>query len=62
LRLKGRGVAAPGTTPGDQLVRLVVTLPERPDPELDDFVRRWAEKHRYDPRGDLDTWSQVPLA
>jgi DnaJ-class molecular chaperone len=55
LRLKGRGVAAPGTTPGDQLVRLVVTLPERPDPELDDFVRRWAEKHRYDPRGDLDT-------
>jgi DnaJ-class molecular chaperone len=55
LRLKGRGVAAPGTTPGDQLVRLVVTLPERPDPELDDFVRRWAEKHRYDPRDDLDT-------
>jgi DnaJ-class molecular chaperone len=52
LRLKGRGV--PGGTPGDQLVRLVVTLPEQPDPELDDFIKRWAQKHPYDPRGDLD--------
>jgi hypothetical protein len=33
-------------------VRLVVMLPERPDPELDDFVKRWAETHRYDPRAD----------
>jgi DnaJ-class molecular chaperone len=52
LRLKGRGIAVPGETPGDQYVRLVVVLPERPDPELDDFVRRWAETHRYDPRTD----------
>jgi DnaJ-class molecular chaperone len=54
LRLKGRGIAAPGAASGDQLVRLVVTLPEQPDPELDAFVRRWAETHRYDPRGEVD--------
>jgi DnaJ-class molecular chaperone len=52
LRLKGRGIAVPGEAPGDQYVRLVVMLPERPDPELDDFVKRWAETHRYDPRAD----------
>jgi hypothetical protein len=36
-------------------VRLVVTLPEQPDPELDAFVRRWSERHPYDPRGALET-------
>lgn len=52
LRLKGRGVAVPGATPGDQLVRLIVTLPEQPDPDLDDFVRRWAKDHAYNPRSE----------
>lgn len=55
LRLKGRGVAVPGEAPGDQYVRLVVTLPEPLDPELDAFVRRWAAKHDYDPRGALES-------
>lgn len=50
LRLKGKGVEAPGAAPGDQIVRLVVMLPDQPDPELGDFVRRWAESHAYDPR------------
>ena len=36
--------------PGDQIVRLVVMLPEGSDPELGDFVRRWADSHAYDPR------------
>ncbi len=54
LRLKGRGVALPGEVRGDQYVRLVVMLPERPDPELDDFIRRWAQTHGYDPRADLE--------
>jgi DnaJ-class molecular chaperone len=54
LRLKGRGVAVPGEARGDQYVRLVVMLPERPDAELADYVRRWAEKHPYDPRADLE--------
>jgi DnaJ-class molecular chaperone len=54
LRLKGRGVAAPGEVRGDQYVRLVVMLPERPDAELAEYLRRWAEKHPYDPRADLE--------
>ena len=54
LRLKGRGVAAPGAARGDQYVRLVVMLPERPDAELAEYLRRWAEKHPYDPRADLE--------
>ena len=39
---------------GDQYVRLVVMLPERPDAELAEYLRRWAEKHPYDPRADLE--------
>src|SRR5918996_3550179 len=54
LRLKGRGIAVPGAPRGDQYVRLVVMLPARPDAELAEYVRRWAEKHSYDPRADLD--------
>jgi DnaJ-class molecular chaperone len=54
LRLKGRGVAIPGEARGDQYVRLIVMLPDRPDAELADYVRRWAAKHPYDPRADLE--------
>jgi DnaJ-class molecular chaperone len=54
LRLKGRGVVVPGEARGDQYVRLVVMLPERPDAELAEYVRRWATQHPYDPRADLE--------
>jgi DnaJ-class molecular chaperone len=54
LRLKGRGVAPPGSPRGDQYVRLVVVLPERPDAELAEYLRRWAKKNPYDPRADLE--------
>ena len=54
LRLKGRGVAVSGEPRGDQYVRLVVMLPDRLDPELADYLRRWAENHPYDPRADLE--------
>lgn len=54
LRLKGRGVAIPGEVRGDQYVRLLVMLPDRPDPELAAYVRRWADDHPYDPRADLE--------
>ena len=45
---------APGAARGDQYVRLLVMLPERPDAELAEYLRRWAEKHPYDPRADLE--------
>lgn len=40
LRLKGKGVAGQG----DQLVRLVVMLPEIPDEDLKKFVRKWSRR------------------
>jgi DnaJ-class molecular chaperone len=48
LRLRGKGVQ--GRAKGDELVHLKVVLPERIDPELESFMRRWREQHRYDPR------------
>lgn len=48
LRLRGRGVQGP--TKGDELVHLTVVLPEQIDPDLEAFMRRWREQHRYDPR------------
>ena len=51
LRLKGKGIASRKSGgKGDQYVRLKITLPEKPDTELKDFVERWAAKHGYDPR------------
>lgn len=50
LRLKGKGVQAPGHA-GDLYVRLLVTLPEHGDTELESFVKRW--KAAYDPRAKL---------
>jgi DnaJ-class molecular chaperone len=49
LRLKGRGIGRKGTA-GDQRVVLKVVMPDSVDPELEGFLRRWRESHRYDPR------------
>jgi DnaJ-class molecular chaperone len=52
LRLKAKGL--PGTggeSPGDLYVRLVVTMPETPDPTLDAFLQSW--DNAYDPRAKL---------
>lgn len=56
LRLKGKGVpargsAAGGEGAGDLYVRLVVTLPEKADPALKEFIAQWATD--YDPRAKL---------
>jgi len=49
LRLKGKGIGAHGATPaGDLYVRLVVTLPDKPDEALRDFLNSWPAD--YDPR------------
>lgn len=51
LRLKGKGIVdRKSGANGDQYVKLKVVLPESPDTELKDFVARWGEAHRYDPR------------
>jgi DnaJ-class molecular chaperone len=50
LRLKGKGVAKAQGGQGDQYVTLKVVLPEKPDPELEEFIARWSKAHAYDPR------------
>lgn len=53
LRLKGKGITTKGVS-GDQYVKLRVTLPDPPDPELVRFLEKWAADHAYDVRGKLD--------
>ncbi len=50
LRLKGKGIVS-GATAGDFYVKLVVTLPDKPDPELRKFAEGWPAD--YDPRTKL---------
>jgi DnaJ-class molecular chaperone len=52
LRLKGKGVPAHGREDaGDLYVRLVISLPDTPDPALKAFVEGWPTS--YDPRAKL---------
>jgi DnaJ-class molecular chaperone len=49
LRLKGKGLpASGGQAGGDLYARLSITLPDRADAKLEDFVRGW--ENAYDPR------------
>ena len=41
LRLKGRGVPRADGGKGDQYVTLKLVLPQKPDPELENFVAQW---------------------
>jgi DnaJ-class molecular chaperone len=52
LRLKGKGIAAHGTTPaGDLYVRLVISLADKPDESLKAFLEGWPGD--YDPRAKM---------
>jgi len=54
LRLRGKGIVDQKSGQrGDQYVRLQVVLPKEADPDLEEFARRWAKDHAYDPRADL---------
>jgi DnaJ-class molecular chaperone len=54
LRLKGKGVPAHGgEAAGDLYVRLVVSLPDKPDSELTRFAESWPGT--YDPRARMRT-------
>jgi DnaJ-class molecular chaperone len=41
LRLKGRGVPRPDGSKGDEYVKLMLMLPQKPDPALEAFVAQW---------------------
>ena len=52
LRLKGKGIPAHGhEQAGDLYVKLIVTLPDKPDEALQKFAESW--KTQYDPRSKL---------
>ncbi len=50
LRLKGRGLYDARGKRGDLFARLVVTLPESVDGELEGFAERWRAERPYTPR------------
>ena len=52
LRLKGMGMPRRGGGRGDAFVKLVVTLPKAPDPELAAFVGDWEAGKAHDPRAE----------
>ncbi len=52
FRLKGKGFPAKGR-PGDLLVTVRITLPERGDGELKALMEKWQAERPYDPRKDM---------
>ena len=50
LRLKGRGLVDAKGKRGDLLARLVVTLPDVIDPDLEKFAQAWREQKPYTPK------------
>ena len=58
LRLKDKGLKADKDDPesgprGDHYIRVLVTLPEGRNIELEKFLRRWKTHHPYNPRAKL---------
>ena len=54
LRLKGRGVPRRDGSRGDEYVTLKVVLPDRLDPEIEEFARRWQAGQQHNPRRGLE--------
>ncbi|HEX2654973.1 MAG TPA: J domain-containing protein [Xanthobacteraceae bacterium] len=52
FRLKGKGLPSK-TAPGDLFATIRIVLPERPDPDLEELMRRWKQAKPYDPRKGL---------
>jgi DnaJ-class molecular chaperone len=53
FRLKGKGFPAREAR-GDLLATVRIVLPEPPDPELEELMRKWRSAKPYDPRADMD--------
>jgi DnaJ-class molecular chaperone len=54
MRLKGKGVARRDGSRGDEYVTLKIVLPERLDPEIEEFANRWQAGKTHDPRRGLE--------
>ncbi len=53
LRLRGKGVVRKTGPKGDLLVRLMITLPDKPDPDLKKCIADWTPKEDYNPRSQM---------
>src|SRR5437763_1524454 len=49
LRLRGKRIQRQGR-PGDQIVTLKLVIGHSGDPELAEFLEKWAPRHPFDPR------------
>ncbi len=54
LRLKGKGVARKDGTHGDEYVTLKIVLPDKLDPQIEEFARNWQAGRDHDPRRGLE--------
>ncbi len=58
LRLRGRGLLdRKSGQRGDQYVKLKVTLPDPPDPQLREFLEKWEAGRGHDPRKDMEQFT-----
>jgi DnaJ-class molecular chaperone len=54
LRLRGKGLSATASQPaGDLLATVRIILPNSPDSELTELMRKWRDRKPYDPRSGL---------
>lgn len=54
MRLKGRGIRdRSGKNTGDQLIKLMIVMPDEVDEDLKAFMATWREAHAHDPRKPL---------
>jgi DnaJ-class molecular chaperone len=54
LRLKGKGAARADKSHGDEYVTLKIVLPEKLDPEIEEFAQRWQAGKDQNPRRHLE--------
>jgi DnaJ-class molecular chaperone len=50
LRIRGRGIAKPDGTRGDQTVEIRIVLPAQMDAESRELLQRFGERNPQDPR------------
>lgn len=53
LRLRGKGLPNPQGSAGDLLVTLKIILPDEPDPDLTNLMRKWETQKPYNPRREM---------